>query len=1289
MGFRKMLVEELVRHVLGPSDGPEEEIDAELASPLSLYLTGVLEPPESSDGWVPVDPESEPVRLEGEQVGSEEDQEDGDVAPPPLPLPALDPARRPSVFGIAFELEISEGKQPAIEVLLTWGRYLLEKRGTGKFWKRYPDSEHFQRIVLDRDRSSDARDLRLYVRVKRTGRRVRVFLQARVVVKEEGEIEERCVFQPSLRIRILEGELVPLGSTGEIPGAEGEQAVLDFGYRNLPVLARGLLCSATWKGVDPEREAPGGGRWRVTWSDALSLPRDLAEKFTAPDLRTEFVPMYAISAPNWEWAGGESPELDARVLSSSVDPELISDHLEPLVREYRAWIEERESAGGGNREDGRSSVVRRIIRELHGTLERMERGLELLRRDADARMAFAFANRALWLQGRWDGRELRWRPFQLAFLLSAIESAARPDSPERDVCDVLWVPTGGGKTEAYLALVAFVLAYRRRIHRGEGKCGSGGGTAVISRYTLRLLTLQQFRRALKVITACEYLRVLRDPVSGKPGWRPEGAPDEDFPWGTERFSAGIWVGGAITPNKLKGTWDPATKRYIPGALEILEGKAVGEGEPAQVTRCPACGALLAVPSGGLRPGEHLLHLVVRKKAGVEDDCPGEGGLPGTPVGFEVSIPDVTALPSGFEILTVRIKTNRTLHRKDIDDWWKSGPDAVFELAPFAASRPGYFPRYVRGRQDPQDFEIWCPSPGCPLGDIGKRGIWWETAPRDDLPFHQGKGKGVGGYTKLEGVGELHPGPGKGGGRCVFRRVIDPWAAPGANGLGAIRIPVPALTVDEQVYAHPPSLLVGTVDKFARLAYEPKAAHLFGKVSFYHPWYGYSGPAASPENTRDLGIKCEPLPPPDLILQDELHLVEGPLGSLVGLYETAVEKLITEDLGGFRPKYVASSATIREAGSQVKAVFDRRIALFPPPGLDANDRFFVRGGEAHPLDESRPGQLYVGIAAPGAGTLKPIYRVWAVLLQAVWNGREDPDQEFFHTLVGYFNAIRELAGGRALTRQDIPEHLRFLEELTGAKARSFYAESVEELSGRIDSTDLPDILDRLSSRSDQPDALLTTSMFGTGIDLPRLSLMVIHGQPKTTASYIQAAGRVGRRRAGLVVSLLRPSRPRDLSHYEFFVGYHRQVYRHVEPITVMPFAPSALHRAAGPVMVAMLRNGSRTAGKWGPDSGARVIADSGNSGYLTGVVEAMRGRSQHQPEVRRPDAGKVEELLKSGLDRWQLIARRHRELVYVEYGKADKPVVLGDPLHRREGLPVVFDNAPQSLRDIEETLGIEY
>ncbi len=326
-----------------------------------------------------------------------------------------------------------------------------------------------------------------------------------------------------------------------------------------------------------------------------------------------------------------------------------------------------------------------------------------------------------------------------------------------------------------------------------------------------------------------------------------------------------------------------------------------------------------------------------------------------------------------------------------------------------------------------------------------------------------------------------------------------------------------------MYARPPSVVIATVDKFARLSFEPRAKHLFGHVNFYHPWHGYSGPGEDRENTHDLGGECDPLDPPELVLQDELHLVEGPLGSLVGLYETAVEGLITAHAGGSRPKYIASSATIREAEGQVRALFDRGIALFPPPGPDARDRFFIRGGEAHPLDEARPGQLFVGIAASGAGTLKPIYRIWAVLLQAAWDRRAQPGWEYFRTLVGYFNAIRELAAGSALTRQDIPEHLKFLEKLTGSSARLFGAESVVELSGRIDSTDLPDILDRLGQK-DPPDALLATSMFGTGIDLPRLSLMIIHGQPKTTASYIQAAGRVGRERAGLIVALLRPSRP---------------------------------------------------------------------------------------------------------------------------------------------------------------------
>ncbi len=138
----------------------------------------------------------------------------------------------------------------------------------------------------------------------------------------------------------------------------------------------------------------------------------------------------------WGWPGGRGPELDAEILSGSCRPEELVGRLEPLVRGYGEWIRSLEKV----------NPPEEILKGLRSALERMERGLELLRQDEDARMAFAFANRALWQQAIWAGRGgLKWRPFQLAFLLSTVESAVREDSPERLVCDVLWVPTGGGK----------------------------------------------------------------------------------------------------------------------------------------------------------------------------------------------------------------------------------------------------------------------------------------------------------------------------------------------------------------------------------------------------------------------------------------------------------------------------------------------------------------------------------------------------------------------------------------------------------------------------------------------------------------------------------------------------------------------------------------------------------------------------------------------------------------------------------------------------------------------------
>jgi hypothetical protein len=218
------------------------------------------------------------------------------------------------------------------------------------------------------------------------------------------------------------------------------------------------------------------------------------------------------------------------------------------------------------------------------------------------------------------------------------------------------------------------------------------------------------------------------------------------------------------------------------------------------------------------------------------------------------------------------------------------------------------------------------------------------------------------------------------------------------------------------------------------------------------------------------------------------------------------------------------------------------------------------------------------------------------------------------------------------------------------------------------------------------------MFGTGVDISRIALMVVNGQPKTTSSYIQSTGRVGRTSGALVVTFFRASKPRDLSHYEFFTGYHRQLHRYVEPITVYPFAPGVIDRAAGPVAVFVLRNKSRVTAAWFPnDAAPRMATIRSSAQEVLDLPSMFEQRARRQPALRQPDAGVVQNDINAELDRWHSSANRWPNLVYVEYAMGRAPsnaVVLGDPQHQHAGLGVIFRDAPQSLRDIEETTGFQ-
>ena len=554
------------------------------------------------------------------------------------------------------------------------------------------------------------------------------------------------------------------------------------------------------------------------------------------------------------------------------------------------------------------------------TLTRIEAGLTLLQQDAQAADAFRFANLAMWQQrihtlyaqkrrrdttvdfATFDVPGNRsWYPFQLAFILLNLPGITNLDHMDRTgeadaVADLLWFPTGGGKTEAYLGLSAYTMALRRLQGPIAGRSGEYG-VAVLMRYTLRLLTIQQFQRATALVCACEILR--RADVNT---------------WGKEPFRIGLWVGQRTTPN---------TTEQAAEALQQAHGQyqaaARGSGSPAQLTHCPWCGT-------AIEPGKHLK---------VESYARGRG---------------------------------RTLTYCG---------DALGQC-PFSA------------RQSPQE------------------------------------------------------------------------------GL-------PILVVDEEIYRRLPTLLIATVDKFAQMPWNGKVQMLFGQVDAYCDRHGFRSPeiedaSIHPKRDRMPAAKTTAHPllrPPDLIIQDELHLISGPLGTLVGLYETAVDHLCSWEVNGtrVRPKVLASTATIRKAADQVHATFLRTVNVFPPHGLDVTDNFFAL--QRQPSD-IMPGRRYLGICAPGRRLKVALIRVYIALLAAAQTLYEKQgygvSADPWMTLVGYFNSMRELGGMRRLIDDDVQTRLRKMDQ-RGLTRRSFSLGSIDELTSRKDSTDIPQVLDHLETPFD--------------------------------------------------------------------------------------------------------------------------------------------------------------------------------------------------------------------------------
>ena len=516
--------------------------------------------------------------------------------------------------------------------------------------------------------------------------------------------------------------------------------------------------------------------------------------------------------------------------------------------------------------------------------------------------------------------------------------------------------------------------------------------------------------------------------------------------------------------------------------------------------------------------------------------------------------------------------------------------------------------------------------------------------------------------------------------------------------------VPLVFVDEQVYRELPCFLIATVDKFAMLPWRGETGMLFGRALAREPkgrrFYGPMDTASRSATALPEGLR-----PPELIVQDELHLIAGPLGTMVGLYETAIEFLATwhaSDGTALKPKVIASTATVRRAREQIKALFGRdRIALFPPPAVDDGETFFAE------VDHKRPGRLYLGVAAPGRAMKAILLRAYVDLLCAAqkrWDpkGPEDQPADPCMTLVGYFNSLRELGGMRRLVEDDVRTRSDTIEKRVEHATpnpwfaqRRVQAEPVE-LTSRRSTAEIAANKARLQrphTDAEHVDVVLASNMISVGVDIDRLGLMVVAGQPKTTSEYIQASSRVGRQHPGLVVTCFNVRKPRDRSHYERFAAYHASFYRFVEAQSLTPFSGPALERGLAGTIVAMTRLAAPVAT---PPPAAMNIETNRHLGDR--AVTALADRAGRQPGITasRHDVV-VHGLTKLGknlLDAWDRLARRITSEAggKLHYSPYDREKASKHMLHTviDEHRPAVGTDdakfaAPTSMRDVETSV----
>lgn len=879
-----------------------------------------------------------------------------------------------------------------------------------------------------------------------------------------------CLFQSRIEVSSYNNDFsfIESNPNSNPEYMDDEEKSLELLYRHKKIYATGLGTSADWEMSD-------NGTGRI-WTDFFPVKEIPAMNFSLPT--NDLV---------------KDEELSMKYLSDldQTDREVKLESMKKLVDLYSAWIDELEVTAA-TLDQCYESAATKNIEECKRAARRMYDGIETLRTNENAYRAFLLANRAMFMQrvhiqkqgdmsrenadrypddleiSDWlcnldyyeeDDGNCKWRPFQIAFLLMDINSIVKENGNDRSVVDLIWFPTGGGKTEAYLGLTAFTIFYRKLAYPEQSD-----GTAVMMRYTLRLLAAQQFTRAATLICACEYIR--QDCMQKRHKY-------PSYPLGRNPITIGLWIGGTHIPNNNTGK--NSAEYHLEKLQNVSHAYAVRNEKERhnkfQVLKCPWCGTKL-----------------------VKDE-----------------------------------KENRL-----VGEW-------------------GYA---MSGKH----FYMFCPHEDC---DFTKR--------------------------------------------------------------------LPIQIIDEELYTTPPTLLFGTVDKFAMMAWDGRVGAFFGLHS----------------DNRG----------PELIIQDELHLISGALGTMVGLYETAIDGL--SSMKGIKPKVIASTATIRRAKEQCSVLYNREVVQFPAPGLDAEDSFFAKEDDID-YSKRKYGRKYVGIMPSGRTKAMTEIRAMAALLQKAYTMTlPDEVKDKLWTLTVYFNSLKDLGKASTLVDDDVKDFIIRTANRMFTSRRLIV--NSDELTSRVSTTELNETLDKLEkieyskenidAKRYASNVLLATNMISVGIDVARLNVMLMVGQPKLTSEYIQASSRVGRSFPGVAFVQYDATKSRDRSHYERFRAYHDSFYRFVEPTGATPFSKPARERALHAVIATLLRHmESLTEDKDADYFDAEAFSQSIQD-IETYVTDRIKGINARADAELKDDIADVEDEMREFFEYWQ-------EMIDAAHEESDTPVCFG-------------------------------